>query len=168
MAGTAFADHCERCSHRCLHHLNLGLKLHGLGQQRLQHGHIHHPIELTHTLLAGSKVELAAIVAPHLHLVHRRDGGGLRPAAQVLQQGHGRAVERISAHIRGGCGGGDVDQGHVQPLTGQQQSQSAAHDASAADANVRWKSHARIVRRRPMALGSRGLWGRAGGIGLSR
>ena len=93
LAGAAFTHHRERRGHRGLHHLDLGLELHGLGQQPLQHGHIHHPVELAHALLMGTKVELAAIVAPDLHVVHRGDGGGLGPAAQVLQQGLGRAIE---------------------------------------------------------------------------
>ena len=104
LAGTAFTHHRERRGQRGLYHLNLGLKLHGLRQQRLQHRHIYHPVELTHALIAGTEIELAAIVAPDLHLVHGRDGGGLRPAAQVLQQGLGRAVERIGAHVRGRVG----------------------------------------------------------------
>ena len=104
LAGATFTHYRERRWQRCLHHLNLGLKLHGLGQQRLQHRHIHHPVELNHALLAGTEVELATTVAPDLHLMHGRDGGGLGPAAQVLQQGLGCAVERIGAHVGGRVG----------------------------------------------------------------
>ena len=104
LAGTAFAHHRERRGHRGLDHLNLGLKLDSLGQQRLQCRHVHHPIELAHTLFLGTKIQLTALVTPNLHLMHGCDSGGLGPAAQVLQQGLGCAVERIGAHVGGGVG----------------------------------------------------------------
>ena len=101
LAGATFAHHGEGCGHWGIDHLNVGLKLHGLGQPVLQDRYVHHPVEFAHTELACAKVQLAAMVAPHLHLVHWRNCSALWPAAQVLQQSHGRAVERVSPNVSG-------------------------------------------------------------------
>ena len=145
LAGAALAHHRQRGSHRGLYHLNVRLKLDRCRQALFEHRDIHHPVEFAHALLLSSKSQLAAVVAPHLHLVHGRHGRAVGPATQVLQQGLGLAVERIGAHVRRCVSVGRFDQSHFQPFAGQQQGQSAAHNASASDANVGVISHMKIV-----------------------
>ena len=84
LAGTAFADHRQRCRHRGWHHFNQRLEFHGGIQTRLQRGHVHHRVEFAGTCGRGLKIQLPALIAPNLHLVHRGRGGGLGPATQVL------------------------------------------------------------------------------------
>ena len=150
-AVAAFTNHSEGSGHGGLHDFDQRLKLNGCRQACFQHGHVHHPVEFACAQVGGVKSQFTAVVAKDLHLVHRCDGRAVRPAAQVLQNALRSPIERVGPHVGACAFDRCIDQRHAQTFAGQQQCQSAAHNAGATDAYIGRVSHGCIVGGSPSA-----------------
>ena len=147
-AGATFANSGQGGGYGLFDDLDLRLVAHGLGQTLLQRGNIDNPGQRFDFLRCRIKLHLTIEVAKDLH---GGDGRGIfvvRPAAQRLQHSPRADIECIGAHVlvlRTGLRGGD--QRHAQPLTGEQKSQSPAHNAGPTNTYIKGLRHDRHCRR---------------------
>ena len=82
-AGTALANHGQRCRGMCLQKCDSLLGLHPLRQQALQLRHIDDPGQALST--GGVEMDKTTFVTPDPHVHHGGGMGLIRPGVQILQ-----------------------------------------------------------------------------------